>query len=497
MQYEKLAKEYIGRTNSDILNSNWPIQKYELRHPLTINRMELASILPPELDIEEVLKLTKMKQKHLAKIVDVDSLPVDRDPGYIGQIALFEALREFKFDTSFVVGHTEYEWDKSGFTLLHLLLRQLFINNELGYHDLDFISGLAKSKYGDQSDMRYEQLWLDRVVRNASRLNTRIETMRHDMLRKICEKLHTTHNWTDISTSQIRKLCGCSRNQAKNLKALLISTGVTRRFSISTKKLGLVRSYRKDLRNPQSNTSFLMKCRKVATNSLEYISFHLDFPSRIDCPHFDTTIRTSNISLFNDKVGKWSLRKPQMKKRDLTDFKRFHIYPDSPSTFPHNIRQRDVFIAAILTVLDSITINSMPCSLEKYISHYAKIEIEEVTKGLRAIRRKKIVLPVYDSRNLVSNFTYFLFLSQDSSKKIIPYISSIAESVPICQFHVNDDANALEGWSLIPSYIESDFIRLESDLQNTFDIDRELFVVELIRHYSSSALMSLVPYYHP
>ncbi|MFW9844316.1 MAG: hypothetical protein ACFFEV_07060, partial [Candidatus Thorarchaeota archaeon] len=484
MQYEKLAREYVGRSNREILNSNWPIQEYKLCHPLTTDKTILRTFIPKELDIDEILKLTRLKQKELAKEIDFNTLPVDRNPGYIGQIALAEVIREFEYDTSYVARISEYVWDKSGFTLLHQLLRQHFINTELGYGDSDLISGLIKSKEGHQEEVRYEQLWLDRVMRNTGKLFLQVDYMRNKLLRVFGERVMGDRKWTKISTSYIQKLCNCSRNQARRLKAFLTAFQFNRIFSPFAPNLGISWSFSKTVKRPASNVANLIQCSNLENSTKEYISLTLDIPSRIDTPLLDYGLKSMNLTLYDERSEMWTLKQSLSNATSFKDCSLFRSEIDSnPINKNHNVNQRDVFLSAFLLTLDLPTIEMMPCSLEKYVSHYCRLDTEEVERGLKAVRRKNLIATEYESHPLLPEYDIIQSSSQDSPKKIIPYLTSMAESTPATSFVVSEQADCFFGWICIPKNLLKDFLLMEKTFQDTYDLEREIHAVNQFQRY--------------
>jgi hypothetical protein len=394
MTYEKLAKDYVGRSNHEILSDNWPIQSYTLHHPLTIDRNELLEMLPDGIDVEEILKLTRAKQKEIAKNVDINKLPVDRTPDYIGQIALYEVLRCTDYDTAYVVERSEYEWDPSGFTLFHLLLRQHFVNKELGYEDIDLISGLLEPREGHQEQIRFEELWLDRLYRNLGTVLEKMNYMEHKLLQKTVENLLRVFEWKNVSTNRIREWCDCSRDQAQRLKALLRGIELRKYFSTCLTNLGLVKSITKGKRNPSPRIYNFLRCTDVRSENTEYISSTLNFPSETSEYCLINQVFSINTALYSDKLKRWTLRCTLTENKSLGECEKIQFLPDYYLEGNKRISQRDVFFTAFyLSLATSYTVDMLPCSIEEYTSHYTGLKKDECAKGLRSIRRKNLIIP--------------------------------------------------------------------------------------------------------
>lgn len=497
MSYVVLMKEYIGKSDSEIQNTNWPLQEYDLHHPLVVTREILASLLPAGIDVEEISKITQQKQKEIVKGIDVSRLPTDRPAGYIGQIALYKALRCFDFDPSYVLSRTEYDWSISGFLLFYLLVRYLFVCQEMGREDIDLLSGLIKSKEGTSVQQRFDQLWIDRVLRNFSPIIPRIDFVEHRMLRKVLEKLHQVPEWKNVSKINIQKWCNCSKAQVSRIRNLFDALELKSTYQISLKNFGLTHSISKEYRNPPSNATSFMRCTNLDRESTEYLALLLDIPSQVNTPHLNTNVYSLNTSLYCETSKRWTLNYSLPEYKSLTECDTIHFASDYyQPEIRQNITQRDAFFAALLLYTSTYAIDMLPYSLEEYLSHYTGVDQQEVARGIRGIHRKRLLIPEYLIGHLLGGEFYFVFLTQDSSKKIIPYISSLAESSPRGFFRVSDNIDAMHGFVNVPRYLERDFINMERKIRDTYDLDLEMFRINQFGTYKTSALMSLIPNYN-
>jgi hypothetical protein len=495
VDYVSLAKKYIGRENNEILLANWPLQEYDLYHPLVVDRDSLLSLLPERVDVPTILEQTKLTQKELVRTIDITKLPVDRPSGYIGQIALFKVLQTYDFDFSYVVERTEYEWDKSGFSLIYLLLRHYFVNKEVGCGDIDLISGLLEPREGYQQQIRHGQNWYDRVMRTLGVKSDKLDYMQHTHLRNILERLHRVHQWRKVSNQKIQEWCGCSRSEANHLQKLLIGIELRKYYHLIPQNLGIVHSFTIGKKAPSSNTTSFIRCSNVENGENEYVNLFHDFPDRVETPHLVTNIFSLNTSLYNEKEGKWTLKTNLCEIKNLHEHSRLHFFPDFHSDSNHLVTQRDVFLAAFHLTMTSYAIDIMPCSLEQYIGHYTGIDIDDVSKGLKGLRRKNLLLPVYELGMILPAKTYFLIIAEDSCDKIIPYLGSIADSAPSCHFRTSDVFDALHAIVIVPKFLENEFRSIEYDLRETIGLNRQMYTITHYQLYNSSALMSLIPDY--
>ncbi|MFW9843403.1 MAG: hypothetical protein ACFFEV_02385 [Candidatus Thorarchaeota archaeon] len=495
MSYMELAEEYIGRSNDAILLANWPIQEYTLRHPLAVSKEILLELLPAGIDIGNILNLTKQKQKELAKNINPNSLPIDRTPGYIGQIALYEALLAADYDFSYVVDISDYEWDDKGFTLLYFLLNRKFLLREFGIEDTSLPDGLFERKDTIQQ-IRYEQLWLDRVMR-ASWMPRHFNHMQNELLRNLIKNLFMYHEWRSVSIALIQKWCMCSRNQATKVRALMKGLGLRAYNHSIAPNFGLINSFTREFQGLQSNATAYIRCTNIHKETTEHVNFIIGFPEQIDTPHLRTMMFSVNIPLFDSITGKWILKPSFLDTKSLKDCNHLHYYPKNYLVGKQQITQRDVFLAAFLLTLTSYAVDMMPFSIEEYIYRYTGISRKEISLGLRGVHRKKLVIPVYEFASTAKLRRYYLILSQDAPKRIIPYIASLSESTPSCTIRVSTNLDAMQAIVRLPEHLEKEFIEFENNLGKFHDLNRDLYVINQFRRLNASGLMSLVPEFNP
>jgi hypothetical protein len=118
---------------------------------------------------------------------------------------------------------------------------------------------------------------------------------------------------------------------------------------------------------------------------------------------------------------------------------------------------------------------------------------DDAKRGLKEVKRKKLVYQYEEFLSLMGIFRSFQIISQEQPVKLIPYMCSITKAVPRSAFRISSDVDAIQGYLPIPWYLENEFIQLEAKLQDTYDVDRQLLRVNQMLIYSASALMSLLP----
>jgi len=494
MSYDSMAKTYIGVSDSDMINDSWPIKEYHLHHPLVVDRGVLSSVLPEGIDLYAISELTKRKQKEIAQNIDIDKLPVDRPSGYVGQIALYEALREFNVDFSYVLDKTEYEWDVLGFTILYFLLKYNLVGHELGYEDVDLTLGFLESKEEGSHQDRHEQLWMDRLMRAMNFVNENFNYLRHEQLRIIFKKLHDLHDWKKITYQRIQSWCGCSKSQANRLNKILPGIHVSRFNYLIPQKFGLVHSFSKDYTAPLPNTTSFFRCLNVGNDLREYVSYTIDFPSQIDTPQLTTSFRCLNISLYDVKSERWTL---DCKTKDVASLRDCNSLVFIPNHFEENkkqrVSQRDVFLTALLLNIPLNNPAMLNITESEYLHQILSVDPIEAKNGLRCIRQKNLIYPSYPLGWHLGPKRYFLILSQNSSQDLTSYIASLTQSIPRFVCRVSADERSMAALIPMPSYLENEFVKVESSLRSTYDVDCELFRVGQYLSFSTSSLMSFLP----
>ena len=87
--------------------------KSTLVHPCNLKKKLLRELIPKRFKVDEVLERLPVKQKEIAKRLNIAKLPSDRPSGWLGQTALFEVLRNKGFDFKNYLDGFPYPWYRS------------------------------------------------------------------------------------------------------------------------------------------------------------------------------------------------------------------------------------------------------------------------------------------------------------------------------------------------------------------------------------------------
>jgi hypothetical protein len=321
--------------------------------------------------------------------------------------------------------------------------------------------------------------------------------MKNELLREVLKHLFKYYEWRSVSITLIQKWCMCSRKQAAEIQALIKAMELRFYTHSIAPNFGLVNSFTREYQGVRRNSTAYIRCTNIHSETTEYVNFIIGLPEQVDTPHLSTTMFSVNMPLFDTLSGKWILKTNFLETKSLKECTHIHYYPNKYLIGKQRITQRDVFLAAFLLSLTSYAIDMMPFSLEEYVHRYTGISREEISLGLRGVYRKKLVIPVYEFASIARLRKYYLILSQDTPKKIIPYIASLSESIPSCTIRVSDNIDAMQTIVRLPENLEKDFIEFEKNLCEFHDLNRDLYIINQFRRLNASGLMSLVSEFNP
>ncbi|MFW9894118.1 MAG: hypothetical protein ACFFFO_18080, partial [Candidatus Thorarchaeota archaeon] len=120
--------------------------KVSLVHPCHMKKNLLRKLIPRRFNVDEVLDLLPLKQKEIAKRLNIAKLPSDRPSGMLGQVALFEVLRNKGFDFKIYLDSFWKQWYRSQseeYTLLYALGYLYYIRRFFGYQPIDLVKYLV------------------------------------------------------------------------------------------------------------------------------------------------------------------------------------------------------------------------------------------------------------------------------------------------------------------------------------------------------------------
>ncbi|MFW9842652.1 MAG: hypothetical protein ACFFES_17290, partial [Candidatus Thorarchaeota archaeon] len=185
--------DYIQIVKDDFLDKSmfqaWQIvdkkafdTKVSLVHPCNMKRSLLRELIPLRFNVDEVLDLLPVKQKEIAKRLNIARLPSDRPSGMLGQVALFEVLRNKGFDFKSYLDTFWKQWYRSQseeYTLLYALGYLYYIRRFFGYQPIDLVKYLVEPITHVHLSMTWDENWYMRMTANMAGVTPTYLSNRH------------------------------------------------------------------------------------------------------------------------------------------------------------------------------------------------------------------------------------------------------------------------------------------------------------------------------
>ncbi len=488
--YVSLAKKYIGMSDVRYKETIWPFHEYFLHQPLTVARDVLRSVLPKRIHLESVIERTRIKQKEIASKIKANMLPADRPPGYIGQIALFEALSENRYDVSYIFDRNLFEWDKSGFLLLYHLLSFQYLANFFQKEDIDISSFFLKSITTSRIQNRQDQLWMDRIIRSRRALFSIADLMSIQCFRQLTIKLYKATNHMRISPRIIAEWCKCSIRDAKQISNIMYIYDIAQNYKLHASNIGAFWSIDVGHHSPSSDTCTFMRCTNIETKKIENIRVRLKFTDQNDDMKCTKTVYSWGIHNYDSATKRWVLNSAQPTDDKYSTIEEVGHIPENH--IPKNDispSSRDIYIVALLLSWFQSDTDQLGVSIPEFLIRYCSLSKRDVSNGLRGVFRKGLLIPSYKLDHLANN-RIFQIISIDRPKKLVPYLISIMKSTPRCGFRINDRIDRVYGFTNIPDYLAEEFLEYEKRLKESLDIDRMLHEVHQVQKYNTSSLLT-------
>ena len=465
-----------------------------LLHPCTVTKELLKKQLPESITVEEVFDKIRLKQKEIARRLNITILPSDREPGFIGQAALFEVLRNMEQDFTFYMDNV---FDKQrtmwmdGFGLLHTLGSLFQIRRYFDCPPIDLVRYLLEPLNPNSITILFDKNWLHRVMTNVHALQPFMPYNKDSY--EVLKHLVKIQDVRGLNVSRISDWTGKTRRESSKLFNVMVSCGLIHYSCVVFKNTGIVRTVSKRTAPSKTLTEQDNLCTSLKDGRDYFLNFEFKRRESVDEKFHDFAGQVCNIGHFDVEEKVWKIPKTIPEVTSITDL--YSLFHNSELTIPKSesiMTERDLFYIALL---QSMPMEIYPMKQEESIHRIAKgcdIPRKEVKQGMRNIHRKNMIRHQYSF--IISHCRQFLYVVfDDSPEKSIQLLGKILPSVPVIYVSVSADL----GYGLLaitfPEYLACDVRQVIHLALNETDANAELFVVKSFKRGDAANLLALIP----
>ncbi|MHA1908315.1 MAG: hypothetical protein ACW98Y_13535 [Candidatus Thorarchaeota archaeon] len=464
-----------------------------LVHPCTVPRETLRRHLPKAISVEEAIAKITLKQKELARRLNIPILPSDRQAGFIGQSALYEILQNGRYDLSMYfdnIFETQKKMWVEGFGLLQSLASVCYIRRYFNCPPLDLVKYVIEPLNPNTITILWDKNWMHRIITNIQSLSPFLpyNNDTYDVLMKLVR----IQDARGANPSRVAEWTGKTRRQATRLLDVMSMCGLIHQYILEPKNTGLVRKFSKNTSTSKMIPFIEILCTSVDDGADYFITSTCDFKDPHDNKCLTTESFACNIENFNLEERFWSLGKPDHVANSIDDI--YSLFHNSDCTVPENtkpITNRDIFYIAMLLSMPVENLPKKKSEAVRRISAGCGIPLDEVELGVRNILRKNLIrnlntfIPSHDRQIL-----FVLF--DDTKKKTIPFLGKIIPSAPMTELKANDDMSCGAVFTYYPSYLSCDMrLHVESTLSEC-DVNGEIFIMKNFKRTGTAHLLSLI-----
>jgi len=467
---------------------------YHLIHPCRTSTKLLAKYLPESSKPEEILPLVQHKVKELAKQYNIRNFPPDREPGFLGQAALFSVIKENNRDLSYYFGDfdwvvlSENRW-LEGFLLFDALMALTQIRRMMGFKDVDLLGAIFESRTPSKVIIKLEKIWMYRLFTNISKYVPRITD--NEFTTQIMKKLVKVQDSWGLTEARVKEWTGLDLRKAKLYLNLVAGTGFVHRCRLVSKNTGIVRTL-----DFNSSLSKRVNAEDLLCSSLDnpqkcFASVNYMLKEEAE-NFFEFEAYIHNIENFDYQSKEWTI--PERNQVILNKQDIFELFSSSDLTLPDNDvvpTNRDLLVIALLA---SMPVEYHPNWKGDVIKRLVKgcgIPQKDAELGYRNVFRKNMVRHQYTFA-ISGDRKHLLIVFNDRLKKTLPFLTQILHSGPICILQADFDLTNGMMYILYPRDFSH---RIENFITETIvdmDVNASAYDVLEYKHAETSNLLSLI-----
>jgi hypothetical protein len=466
-----------------------------LVHPCNMRNEILKELIPPTLNTEEVLELVSIKQKEIARRLNISKLPSDRPTGWLGQTALFEILKEKGFNFKSYVQDWPTQWFRSqalGFNLIMSLGYLYYIRRFFGCQPIDLVKYIIEPISDYQFAMTWDDNWVQRIYHNILAVTPNYLPNKH--IHKILSELMLIQDKWGATVNRVMKWTGLSRRDATHIRNVLRTGWCEHRFRIVSKNTGIVKVLTKSKSKWKKVPSFFAVCTSLDDDEDYFVSVTDIFKKDAEEKYFEWEGANTNVELFDLKDQIWKLGS-SITAKNVDDILALiqngeHTIPDSdiPPT------SRDLFLMALLLAMDTTHHAKKNQEIMEWLTVGYGVPAEEAEKGIRNILRKNMLRNQYTHYAIMGPDREMLtILFDDKSEKVIPFLGEVLPSIPFFWIRTDPEMGYGHLFEYHPTHLSKDIRNLIESSLREHDVNAETLVTKSWTFGYPGSLLRLIP----
>ncbi len=457
------------------------IQNFTLIHPCNMNKKLLGEIIPRQFDVDEILNLLTVKQKEIARRLNIARLSSDRPSGMLGQLALFEVLRNKGFDFKSYLSGFYDEWCKSqaqGYCLLYALGYLHYVRKFFGCTSIDLVKALIESITYVHLAMTWDQNWYARLTANM--LNVTPNYLSNGHIYQALQNLMQRQDGWGMTISRMKAWTGVSQSTAKHLIDVISSGWLEHRYRIVSKNTGLVKVLVKSQSKWKTLPSFFSTCTSLLDGEDYLVTMADVFKKDVKGKYIEYDAINTNIDSYDQKSQAWKLHSSFQDFLSVNDI--YSILPTGDHHVPDNSippTRRDLLFIALLTAMDTSCYSKKSQEIVDWFTKGYGIPKKEVDKGVRNVLRKNMLRNQYTHFAIMdADRESFVIIFDDASKKVIPFLGDILPNLPISMLHTDGEMSFGLLLDYHPRYFSCDLQTLIETSMREHDVNAEMFILK-------------------
>lgn len=484
----------IGHTDVNALVAKRVYGEFDhLVHPCRVPEELLRKFIPKSMEPEEFLKSVNLKKKELAKRFDISKFPPDREPGFLGQAAMYEALRESGVNLWYYHLGPHERGDASwfdGFGLFDTLIGFNRLRNYYGLEEVDIVEQIFQSITPTEVILKHEKNWFYRVFTNIAAVAPKI--YQHPDALLVAKHLTRVHDSQGPTTSRVARWTGLNRRQAKMLSEVICTSGIVHLQRLVPKNTGIVRMMKKETALSKKISAEDSLCAPLKGESDCFVRLSYEFRDNAEEDALDIEAHAHNFDNYDAARSRWTVSKPLGDSRSVKDIYGLlssgdHLVPEKAG----HATERDILIIALLSSMYVEHKPNWPREQLQWLVKGFGVPQKEAERGLRSINRKRMVRHLYSF--VVSHDRHrLLVLFDDGAEKTIPLLGKIIPLPPVVNLSVNEAMTYGIFSAFYPPYLADQITESVTKAIAERDVNAEVYEVKAWKQAQTANLLSLI-----
>jgi hypothetical protein len=484
----------IGHTNLNALVASRIYGDFDhLVHPCRVPEQLLRKFIPESVEVGEFLQSVNLKKKELAKRFDISRFPPDREPGFLGQAAMYEALRESDVDLWYYHTGPYERGDASwfdGFGLFDTLIGFNRLMDYYGLNEVDIVGQIFQSITPTEVILKHEKNWFYRVFTNIVAVAPKV--YQNPNARLAARHLTRVHDSQGPTVARVSRWTGLNRREAKILCGVIGSSGIVHLQRLVSKNTGIVATMSKERALSKEICAEDALCAPVNGEADCFVRVSYEFRSNIDGEFLDIEAQAHNFDNYDANRGRWNVLMGEGESRSVKDIYGLlscgdHLFPKKGG----HATERDIFIIALLNSMYVEHKPNWPKEQLQWLVRGFGVPQDEAERGLRSINRKRMVRHLYSF--VVSHDRHrLLILFNDAAEKTIPLLGKIIPLPPVVNLRANEVMTYGMLSAFYPPYLADTITESVAEAIAEEDVDAQVYEVKAWKQAQTANLLSLI-----